>query len=67
MSEESSIVRLLGERDVKAPPNLPRPAVKMAYRLAQLARASELVTAQVIIVDGAWFLQYNGRNERLGT
>lgn len=66
MTDEGSVVRLLGERGERVPGNLPPPAVKAAYRLAQLARQHEMVTVQVVIARGEWWLQYNGQHERLG-
>lgn len=45
---------------------LPRPAVNLAQRLAQLARDSDFVLAHVVISKGEWNLQIECQNERLG-
>ena len=47
--------------------NLPLPAVKLAQRMAQAAKAGGLVMIEVIIVDGVWYLRKDGKSERLGT
>jgi hypothetical protein len=46
--------------------SLPRPAVNLAQRLTQLANHDDVVIAQVIISQGNWTLQVDGRKERMG-
>ena len=45
--------------------SLPRPAVKLAHRLAQLANSQPIVNARIVIQDGEWHL-YVERPEKLG-
>jgi hypothetical protein len=47
--------------------SLPRPAVNLAQRLAQLANEEDVVIARVVIARGEWSLFIEGNNmERLG-
>ena len=65
----SGVDRLLGEPELDGRlANLPRPAVNMASRVAQLARQrrGQLVEVRVLIMEGQWFLLVDGHTERLG-
>lgn len=46
---------------------LPRPAVRLGQRLAQLSNGQNTIDVRVIIISGTWFLVMpDGQSERLG-
>lgn len=67
MTANYDIKPVLPSRSDGRASHLPRPAVNLAQRLAQLSNDSDFVLAHVVISKGEWNLQVDGKNEKLGS